>query len=252
VLGLFMGFAYYRMGTDSTWITTRVGFMYISMMILVATPANMGLAFWFSHRRVIYREAHGAGMYSPVIYGLSQAVTDIPPLLVCVTLFMTLSFWTARLGDGADTFFELYFFYFLALMFSSSWAFLLVCACNTLSSAQMLFGALLPLASVFSGFVIRRTQIPHIWIWLYYANPFRWLLEPLVISELKWIGEIPCPSPDPTWTVTCQYESGRAAIESIGFFYGMLWPDAAIFIGFIVIVRLATLAVLQFKKPPGT
>eukprot|EP00056_Hartaetosiga_gracilis_P011963 m.186099 g.186099 ORF g.186099 m.186099 type:complete len:1006 (+) comp13612_c2_seq5:2233-5250(+) len=158
--------------------------------LLLFIPSNLAftnmaeLPVAISARSVVYRQ-HFAGFYSTLAYSLAANVVQLPIALLEAVIFSSGLYWMTGFSQDVDRFF---FFilnmFFIALAASNLFRFISY-AVPTITLGQVVVAPAVGMLVMFSGIPITRTNIPNVFIWLYYLSPFSWSIRSLAINEYQ-------------------------------------------------------------------
>eukprot|EP00898_Chlorokybus_atmophyticus_P006097 jgi/Chlat1/6489/Chrsp45S06061 len=194
VVGLLAGFMWFQTGLSFNGFFTRAGYLFFIATFLVNTSFTQ-MTILYTQRAAFYKQAH-AKFFRTSAFFLAFTIEDIVWTLVTTFTYGTIAYWLVGLHHrGAQ------FFYFL---------FMLLAADLQLAALHRFLGVISPSIEVaqsigpvlngsmlfLSGFVLIRTAIPKPWIWAYWINPLRYVIEGWFINEFK--GETVTLTPPPT------------------------------------------------------
>jgi len=155
-------------------------------------------------RAVYYREV-ASGTYRRLRYGIAAQIAEIPYNMVAAFLSFIIFYYLVGLNPGSE---QTAYFFVMAL--ASYWilpAFgqLLAFVSPNIGTAVGYGSLLLTLCTLTMGFLLQPSNIPPWYIWLYWINPLRYILQGLVANQ---IGGHP---------------EGDLLLESVGWSYDDRW-----------------------------
>lgn len=159
-----------------------IGAIFFLVFVLVI-PMQTAVVPLIEDRAVLYRETV-SGTYSRLSYGIGQLLADQPfhwmnSLLMFVVFYFLVDF--QRTGEDLG-YFILMLYLSNAVINSIGQLFALVCPNE--ESANGLGGLSVILSVILMGFLITVAAMPSGWVWAYWANLFRYILQGLVTNEL--------------------------------------------------------------------
>jgi len=140
----------------------------------------------FPDRSILYK-ASDSSMFPTVCYVIGRSVATIPVSLIDAVGYGSLIFWLTGFAynDGASI---AQYFIFMALLFTGSLSAGLLFSTypsivQVISQAQACNSLTAIVLILFSGFTVQPNVIPPYYIWIYWINPFAWILRGLVVNE---------------------------------------------------------------------
>jgi len=242
-VGLVLGLSFFLLGHEQKDINARVGFIFISMFFIAVINTSLAMSYATANRGSFYREK-SSGMVTPWVYGASILSAELPWILLNCTVFMILHYFLGGLEYDAARFFKHYFILFLTFSFAFSFGFFLSVMVPNASLAQVLISSLNPLFSMFAGFTIVRGQIPDYWIWIHWMDPYRWMLEALIVDQFEGVpyhcgnGELQ--------DGVCPITNGDQVVKRFTLHAGWYGQDVAVVIGFILFLQILSFIGLRF------
>lgn len=198
ICALFNGFSFWK--TDNSISGLQLKLFTIFNFIFVAPGVLAQLQPLFIHRRNIFEaREQKAKMYSWIAFVTGLIVSEIPYLILCAIIYFVCWYFTvgfptstappatATARTGA-TFFVMLMYEFL---YTGMGQFIAAYAPNEVFAAltnPMLLGALVS----FCGVLVPYAQIQAFWrYWIYYLNPFNYLMGSLLVFNL-WGDKVQC------------------------------------------------------------
>ncbi|KAK2626262.1 hypothetical protein QTJ16_004524 [Diplocarpon rosae] len=186
---LFNGFSFWMVGDSVSDLHSRL--FTVFNFIFIAPGALNQLQPLFIERRDIFetREAKSK-IYSWFAFTTAVVASEIPYLCVCAVLYFVCWYWTVGfpMHGAGPTLFVMVLYEFV---FTGIGEFVAACAPSAAFAAfasPVLIGVLAP----FCGILVPYDQIVGFWrYWLYYVNPFTYLMGSMLIFDI-WGTKVTC------------------------------------------------------------
>lgn len=191
ICALFNGFSFWKVGDSVGELQLKM--FAIFNFIFVAPGVLAQLQPLFIHRRDIFEAREKkAKMYSWVAFVTGLIVSEIPYLVCCAIIYFLCWYYTVGFSatntQAGATFFVMLMYEFL---YTGMGQFIAAYAPNEVFAAltnPMLLGALVS----FCGVLVPYAQIQAFWrYWMYYINPFNYLMGSLLVFNL-WGSDVRC------------------------------------------------------------
>lgn len=191
ICALFNGFSFWKVGDSVGELQLKM--FAVFNFIFVAPGVLAQLQPLFIHRRDIFEAREKkAKMYSWVAFVTGLIVSEVPYLIVCAIIYFLCWYYTvgfsANSTQAGATFFVMLMYEFL---YTGMGQFIAAYAPNEVFAAltnPMLLGALVS----FCGVLVPYAQIQAFWrYWIYYLNPFNYLMGSLLVFNL-WGSDVRC------------------------------------------------------------
>lgn len=181
-VSLYMGILFYGDKSVVSGAVASIGAIFFLVFVLVI-PMQAAVIPLVEDRAVLYRETV-SGTYSRLSYGLGQMAADIPFHLLNALLMFVCFYFIAEFRDGWE-----YVGYFVLMLFMANWSVMAMGQLYALvtpneESANGLAGLSVMLSVILMGFLITVDAMPDGWVWAYWTNLFRYILQGLVTNEL--------------------------------------------------------------------
>ncbi|KFG84727.1 ABC transporter [Metarhizium anisopliae] len=227
---LFNGFSFWMVGDSVGDLQLKL--FTIFNFIFVAPGVLAQLQPLFIHRRDIFEAREKKSkMYSWVAFVTGLIVSEIPYLIICGVLYFVCWYYTvgfpANSQRAGATFFVMLMYEFL---YTGMGQFIAAYAPNEVFATlvnPLLIGTLVS----FCGVLVPYAQIQPFWrYWMYYLNPFNYLMGSLLVFDL-WGSKVTC-SPrelatfDPVNGTTCGEYLRDYLAEGPGSVANLLNPEA--------------------------
>ncbi|GAA6025845.1 hypothetical protein JCM10207_002683 [Rhodosporidiobolus poonsookiae] len=136
-------------------------------------------------RMTFIREA-SSKMYSPVVFAMSQLAAEMPYSILCSVVFFLLLYYPMGFSMESNRAGYAYAFILLTELFAVTMGQAVAALAPTIYAAAMTNPFLLVVFSLFCGVTVPPPNLPHFFrVWLYYVDPFTWLISGLVTNELE-------------------------------------------------------------------
>ena len=183
---VIVGVVYLKSGDkeDVTQIVSAV-FFYVNIATVPLLAAMVPLV---TERSVFYRESL-SGTYSRYVYGTAVQLAEIPFNLGFALISFIIFYFMVGLSLEAER-----IVYFILMALASYWVLpafgqLLAFTSPNIGAAVGVGSLLLTLLTLTMGFLLQPRDIPPWYIWLYWINPLRYILQGVVVNEIG--GEDP-------------------------------------------------------------
>jgi ABC-type multidrug transport system ATPase subunit/ABC-type multidrug transport system permease subunit len=236
-VALLLGLSYFDLDNDQAGLRGRVAVIYFSSVLGVVTVIN-AMPPMLQERSLFYRERSG-GLYRSFAYFMATGLVEAPFVILSAVLYSLIFYFMTGLRSSAFPFFLLVFF--TAQVFYVSYGQAAAVLSKSAMVAQMVAPALISIFGLFSGFLIRKSEIPDYLIWLNAANPYSFYIEAAVSNELE--GQTFTAEPGEVGAFT----SGDAYLDALDFSPSEKWRNWALLLLFAVIMRVITYLGLVYK-----
>lgn len=186
-----MGFSFWQIGNSVA--DQQLILFALFNYIFVAPGVIAQLQPLFIDRRDIYETREKKSkMYSWIAFVTGLVVAEIPYLIICATLYFLCFYYTAGLPTDTDkagaTFFVMLVYQFI---YTGIGQFVAAYAPNAVFASlvnPLLIGTLVS----FCGVLVPYAQIQPFWrYWMYYLNPFNYLMGSLLVFS-DWDWDVQC------------------------------------------------------------
>lgn len=269
VLSFIIGSMFYQVANNTDGLFSRGGVLFGSIM-LNAIVTVIEIFQLYTQRPIVEKQASYA-FYRPWTEAMSGLVISFPLKLVTTSAFNIILYFLAGLRKAPSNFFIFYLFCYvisvvMALLFRTIGA-----STSTLAEAFVVVGVVLPLITVYTGFVIPMPSM-HVWFkWLTYINPISYGFESLIVNEFhnrNFTCTIPSIVPPYAAVVNgsfvCSirgsvedepYVSGDAYVYfNYDYQYSHLWRNLGISFAFLIFFLVTYLIISERNQysPPST
>eukprot|EP00978_Attheya_sp_CCMP212_P023184 scaffold70400_cov54-Attheya_sp.AAC.2 len=180
---LMVGLVYFQVADSSTESATdTIGavFFYVNIATVPLLSAVVPLIL---ERAVYYREVT-SGTYRRMVYGVAVQLAEIPfNLGFAIVSFVIFYYMVGLNSDAGRT------IYFVLMALATYWVLpafgqLFAFVSPNIGAAVGIGSLLLTLFTLTMGFLITASEIPGWYIWIYWINPLRYILQGMVVNEI--------------------------------------------------------------------
>lgn len=266
-LSLLIGSVYVsnRVPVDEGDMNSRATTIFISYLFMGVNSLNTVLAVFEAERNMYYRHK-AAKMYDNRAIAAAFTVAEIPFILLSSIVFVSVLYFMIGFAVDAGKFFLFYFFFFMTMAIFTFLGQMFVSLNRDSVTAQGFGGLFITFTSLFTGVLIRPSNIPNAWIFMYWLMPGHYIFEGLMTSQFRDDETQIIASPGtPFWNfLRCEEQIVNGAIECTGTaeewvfasFEGEFLPDhipgnIIYLVGLLITTRIVTalaLAYLNFRQ----
>jgi len=206
-------------------------------------------------RDTYYRE-RAARTYRSFTYLFGLFFSNMPFLIVYTLLYSIPVYWLVGFQQQPDKFFLFLLIMLLSLLLNQSFLALIGAVSPSLVIALTAMSLSLSGFALFSGFLIKRQNIPDYWIWAHYLDFTTYPLEAFLVNEFTGGIKIHCgpteflkiPLNAGGFYQYCPITSGDSFLAAFDYSADDLWRNIGIMFGLYAFFVLATAVVLAFWK----
>eukprot|EP00466_Bigelowiella_natans_P006919 jgi/Bigna1/52681/estExt_Genewise1Plus.C_100108 len=192
IMGFVFGTLFHQLDTDQSGAENRVSIFFLSLMFISFT-SSYKVQLLVKARASFFRETT-SNMYRGWVFYVTQLLADAAVFIPRATIFTIMMYFLTGLNleDGGARFWL--FWIGIILLFFLGLTLAEACAFGT-PNEQIGIGVFtlsLTIQSLFAGFLVRESNIPDYWVWLYYINAIRYPLYYFSVNELDGL-DISCP-----------------------------------------------------------
>lgn len=268
VLSLLIGSVYVsnRVPSNEADMNSRVTTIYISFTMMATLGMNTVLPFFELERNMYYR--HKASlMYDTPAVSSAFTLAELPFLIVTCLLYTTIFYFMIGFAVDAAKFFLYYLFMFLGMALFTYLGQMLVALCPDAQIAQGFGGLIASCTGLFTGVLIRPSNIPTFWIFMYWLLPGHYILEGLLVTQFYNDETLIMASPGtPFWNfLGCDSEAEDSSAECVGTTYDWILAtfdgafvienvpkDIGYLVGIILLSRILTVFGLGYLNYRST
>jgi ABC-type multidrug transport system ATPase subunit/ABC-type multidrug transport system permease subunit len=171
----------------------------------------------FFNQREIFKREYSSGAYRAGSFAWTALLIQLPFLLILSCIYATISYWLINMPPQASTFFFHLFANFTIMTAAHSFSTMLSVLLPNPMTAQTVGSAVFAVMFLFSGYFIKRSSIPHYWLWMHYLSLFKYGYDSEMINSIKDHGH----TIDMTNTQLLKYYSVDGM--NVGMGVGILW-----------------------------
>jgi ABC-type multidrug transport system permease subunit len=186
VIALLFGSVYVSSRTpeDEADMNSRATTIFIAFLFLAVNALNTVLGVFEKERNMFYR--HNASlMYNRNAVLWAFTLAEIPFILLSSMLFVVIFYFMVGFAVDAAKFFLFYLFFTLNMACFTFIGQMLMALNRDSVTAQGFGGLVISLTSLFTGVLIRPSNIPNFYIFLYWMMPGHYVFEGLLVSQYR-------------------------------------------------------------------
>jgi ABC-type multidrug transport system permease subunit len=186
VLSVLIGSVYVSNRTPSNEadMNSRVTTIYVSFLMMAMLGMNTVLPFFELERNMYYRHK-SALMYDTPAISFAYTLAELPFLIGTGLLYTSIFYFMLGFAVDAEKFFIYYLIMFLAMALFTYFGQMLMALCPDAQIAQGFGGLFASCTGLFTGVLIRPSNIPIFWIFMYWLLPGHYILEGLLTSQFN-------------------------------------------------------------------
>eukprot|EP01136_Pigoraptor_vietnamica_P030875 Opistho-1_new@90685 len=182
VIGLLIGLTYLQQDSDQGSYQDRIAVMFMSVFFLMMNSLMSTVVFFPLERAVMFRE-YGNGSYRFVAYFISRVFVICVFQLLFSLSYCVVVYWMVGLKDTVDAF-VVYCAVCCAMgLIGCSLGVAVGAWVPNIHFAQTLLPPILFPLQLFSGYLIRPTNIPVYFKWIYYLSFFQYAFQLVIVNE---------------------------------------------------------------------
>lgn len=139
----------------------------------------------FLAEREIFQREYSRGAYRAISYVIATTLVNFPFMLVLSFLYSFITYWLVGLPNIAGVFFFNVLCVFTVLITGNSFATMFSVLVPDPMVGQTAGSGLFSVMFLFSGFFIKKADIPAYWIWLYYLSLFNYAYDSFLVNAFK-------------------------------------------------------------------
>lgn len=139
----------------------------------------------FLAEREIFQREYSRGAYRAASYVTAATIVNFPFMLILAFAYSIITYWLVGLPKIAEVFFFHVLTVFTVLITGNSFATMFSVLVPSPMVGQTAGSALFSVMFLFSGFFIKKSQIPDYWIYLYYLSLFNYAYDAFLINAFK-------------------------------------------------------------------
>ncbi|KAG0265706.1 hypothetical protein DFQ27_000439 [Actinomortierella ambigua] len=226
VFALLNGFTFFRLGYRIVDLQSRV-FAIFQVLVMAPLLCNVVEPRFHTERQWFYREMAGK-YYGWKPFAISIILVEIPFVLVTSTAFFLVFYWTVGFTtDPVSTFYS-WLLIQIFILFALTIGQVIAAWTPSTQIAALINPFVFSILNLFCGVMIPYDTMPRFWrSWLYWLDPYRYVIEGLVVTQLHGVP-VRCEPLEfsifqPPAGQTCIQYAGRFMETAIGYLNN---PDA--------------------------
>ena len=172
-------YASQRVPENESDMNSRINSIYIALLFLCVNALNSILSLFEVERNMFYRH-RASGMYDSRATTAAFTLAEAPFILLAATIFIALFYFLMGLALDVEKFFWFYAFLFGTMATFTFSGQMLMSLFKDSQTAQGVGGLVVTFTSLFGGILIRPSEIPNFWIFMYWLMPGHYLYEGVV------------------------------------------------------------------------
>ncbi|KAG5465599.1 hypothetical protein CUR178_00306 [Leishmania enriettii] len=194
IFAFLAGTIYYQVGNSQSSIRSRMGVLFLIMMI--STFSSLGSLEMFLKDRAIYAREHRNGMYSTSAYYVGKVIQDVPTGVLVNLAFNLIVYLLVGLQRTLAKFLIFNGIGVLVMLNSYALCLLMSNLSRNYSTANIITSLLLVLYLLpTGGMLVSLNSIPLVWRWIKYVSFVRFAFSALVANEFDGLTLVCDPVP---------------------------------------------------------
>eukprot|EP00850_Spirogloea_muscicola_P005787 SM000027S09568 [mRNA] locus=s27:52714:57126:- [translate_table: standard] len=186
VMGLTMGSLFFNAGFTTKGIRERNALFSFTVALIMYNSMD-ALPIFLQERDICLREL-SRGAYRPASYVLSSTLTSLPTFVALSLALSGCTYFLASLDRSVPAFSFFLLICFLTFTVANAWVTMWSAIAPTYYTSNSIVAASFSYFFLFCGYFLPRGSIPRYWIWMHYANLFKYPLEGLMWNEYSRLG----------------------------------------------------------------
>lgn len=234
--GLALGSIFYDMGEDKTM--ERVG-LFAFLLTFLLSSTTEALPIFLQERDILAKET-SSGAYRVSTYAVANAAVFLPFNLLLAVAFAAPVYWLTGLRRTAPA-----FAYFLLLIWLILYTANSVVVCFAAAAPDFVVGnaaiqGVMGSFFLFSGYFIRKADMPGYWVGMHYLSLFKWPFEALLVNEFH--GSYCVVRSSGVCLAT-----GDEVLRKEGLGEECRWRNVGVMLGFVVFYRVLGYVLLRLR-----
>lgn len=177
-------YASQRVPENESDMNSRINSIYIAILFLCVNAQNSVLGVFEAERNMFYRH-RASNMYGSSAIGRALTLAEVPFILLTSFVFVIFFYFIMGMSTDAGKFFLFFLFATFGLGSFTYTGQMLVSLLRDGETAQGFGGLIVSMTAMFSGILIRPSDIPSFWIFMYWVFPGHYLskLSSLALCE---------------------------------------------------------------------
>lgn len=163
--GIQIGTLFLNSDNNTSGLSHKLAYFVFTLAFYYYTSLE-ALPIFLAEREIFQRE-YSRGAYRALAYTISSQLVVIPFNLILAIIYSSITWWLVGLPNFADTFFFHIFCVFTTLLAGNSFVTMMSVLVPDPMAGQTLGSALFSVMFLYSGFFIKRKDIPDYWIYCF-------------------------------------------------------------------------------------
>eukprot|EP00898_Chlorokybus_atmophyticus_P006939 jgi/Chlat1/7246/Chrsp58S06870 len=182
-VGIVSGTLFLRLDKTYSDYQNYKAFVAYAAALFIFTSAE-ALPIFLLERNIFTRET-SRGAYRTSSYVLAHTFTPLPFMAVIAFVYPLVTWWLVGLPGGAGNFFFFVLTLFVILAVANAFVMFFSAVVTNFMVGNSMITALFAFMFLFSGFFIKRGDIPGWWIWIYYISLFKYAFDSFVVNLFR-------------------------------------------------------------------
>lgn len=184
VVALLFGSVYasQRVPQNESDMNSRFNSVFIAVVFLCVNAQNSVLSVFEFERNMFYKH-RAAGMYRPSAVARAFTLAEVPFIITGATVFVVTFYFIMGFAVEADKFFIFYIFCMLSFAAFTFNGQMFVALFRDSETAQGFGGLVVSMTSMFGGILLKPSDIPNFWIFMYWIFPGHYIFEGIFMSQ---------------------------------------------------------------------
>ncbi|KAK2665868.1 hypothetical protein Ddye_004442 [Dipteronia dyeriana] len=166
---------------NATKLQTQIGFFAFSLTFLLSSTTE-GLPIFLQERKMLMRET-SRGAYRVSSYVISNTLVFLPFLLIVALLYTIPVYWLVGLRRELDGFLYFSLVVWMVVLMSNSFVASFSALVPNYIMGNSLIAGVMGCYFLFSGYFIKKDDIPRYWIFMHYLSLFKYPFDCFLINE---------------------------------------------------------------------
>lgn len=139
----------------------------------------------FLHEREIFQREFSRGAYRAGSYTIATLLVQFPFHLILSFVFNCITWWLVGCANDAGVFFFQVLCVFTVIVAGNVFATMFSVLVPNPMVGQSAGSGLFSVMFLFSGFFIKKSEIPRYWLWLHYSSLFKYAYDSMMVNAFK-------------------------------------------------------------------
>ncbi|TMW61700.1 hypothetical protein Poli38472_010763 [Pythium oligandrum] len=223
--------------------------LFQAIALYLAFVQNAQVPVFMTMRDTFYRQ-RGANFYRSSEYVAGRLISQMPVSLLEAVLFAIITYWMCGFVGSTSAFVVFVLILFLNSMVYMAIHFVLVAAAPDLHVVEPISMVFIMLSSLFSGFIMAKSQIPDYVIWIHWMNPCTWIISSLAINQYRHPEFDVCSYDGIEYCTRYNMTMSEYTLELFSLPYGKewLWYGIIYLAGVTLVCMVGASLALEYKR----